>query len=64
MDLGDRSTRYCVLDKAGDVILERSVPLTKKGMDQVFGTMPCSPSGSGNRCAFSLGQPAVEPTGT
>jgi len=25
MDLGDRSTRYCVLDEAGDVILERSV---------------------------------------
>ena len=25
MDLGDRSSRYCVLDEAGDVILERSV---------------------------------------
>src|SRR5579864_6456611 len=42
MDLGDRSTRYCVLDQAGDVILERSVPTTKKGMDQVFGAMPSS----------------------
>jgi predicted NBD/HSP70 family sugar kinase len=31
MDLGDRSTRYCVLDEAGEVILERSVPTTKKG---------------------------------
>jgi predicted NBD/HSP70 family sugar kinase len=26
MDLGDRSTRYCVLDEAGEVILERSIP--------------------------------------
>jgi len=42
MDLGDRSTRYCVLDEAGDVILERSVPTTKKGIDQVFGAMPRS----------------------
>ena len=42
MDLGDRATRYCVLDEAGDVILERSVPTTKKGMDQVFAAMPHS----------------------
>jgi transposase len=42
MDLGDRSTRYCVLDEAGEVILERSVPTTKKGMEQVFAAMPRS----------------------
>ena len=42
MDLGDRSTRYCVLDEAGEVILERSIPTTKKGMDQVFGAIPRS----------------------
>jgi transposase len=42
MDLGDRSTRYCVLDEAGDVILERSVPTTKKGMEQLFAAMPRS----------------------
>ena len=42
MDLGDRATRYCVLDEAGDVILERSVPTTTKGMDQVFAAMPRS----------------------
>ena len=29
MDLGDRSSRYCVLDEAGDVILERSVARAK-----------------------------------
>jgi transposase len=42
MDLGDRSTRYCVLDEAGDVILERSVPTTKKGMEQGFAATPRS----------------------
>jgi len=42
MDLGDRSTRYCVLDEAGDVILERSVPTTKKGLDQAFAAIPRS----------------------
>jgi transposase len=42
MDLGDRATRYCVLNEAGEVILERSVPTTKKGMDQVFAAMPRS----------------------
>jgi transposase len=42
MDLGDRSTSYCVLDQAGDVILERSVPTTKKGIEQVFGAIPRS----------------------
>lgn len=39
MDLGDKSSRYCVLDENGEVTLERSVSTTKKGMCQVFGSM-------------------------
>ena len=39
IDLGDRSSRYCVLDEAGEVILERGVPTTQKGMEQAFGAM-------------------------
>jgi transposase len=39
LDLGDRSSRYCLLDEQGEVILERSVATTRKGLDQVFGTM-------------------------
>lgn len=38
LDLGDRSSRYCVLDEQGEVIQEGSVPTTKKGLDRVFGT--------------------------
>jgi transposase len=40
MDLGDKSSRYCVLNEAGEVVLERSVGSTKKAMTQVFGAMP------------------------
>jgi len=39
LDLGDRSSRYCVLNQQGDVILEGSVATTRKGFDQVFGAM-------------------------
>lgn len=39
IDVGDRSSRYCVLDEQGDVIFEGSFPTTKAGMDQVFGSM-------------------------
>jgi transposase len=40
MDLGDRSSRYCLLGEQGDVLSESSVPTTKKGLIQVFGSMP------------------------
>lgn len=42
MDPGDRLTRYYILDQAGDVLLERCVPTTKKGMNQAFGAIPRS----------------------
>ena len=37
LDLGDRSSNYCILDEAGNVILEQSVPTTPKEIQQVFG---------------------------
>jgi transposase len=39
MDLGDKTSRYCVLNESGEVILERSVATTKKGMLQAFGAI-------------------------
>ena len=42
LDLGDRSSCYCVLDEAGQVILERSLPTTSKAMEPVFGRMTLS----------------------
>ncbi|HEX4593284.1 MAG TPA: IS110 family transposase [Bryobacteraceae bacterium] len=42
LDLGDRSSRYCILDEQGEVLSEGSVATTKKGLAQVFGSKPRS----------------------
>ena len=42
IDLGDKTSRYCMLDENGEVSREASVATTKKAMTQVFATMkPC-----------------------
>ena len=42
LDLGDRFSWYCVLNEAGDVVLEGKVATTPKAMKEVFGGMPRS----------------------
>jgi transposase len=42
LDLGDRSSWYCVLDETGSVRLEQRVSTTPKAMREVFGGMPRS----------------------
>src|SRR5207302_3126011 len=42
LDLGDRNSRYCVLDEAGRRELEQRVRTTAKALQQVFGAMPRS----------------------
>ena len=42
LDLGDRSSHYCILNEAGEVILERKLPTTPKGIEEVFSRMPRS----------------------
>src|SRR5271163_3354053 len=42
LDLGDRSSWYCVLDEAGDVLLEQKLGTNPKAMKEVFGKMPRS----------------------
>jgi hypothetical protein len=37
MDLGDRTSRYCVLDGNGEIIGEGSVGTTKAAMTQLYG---------------------------
>ena len=41
LDLGDRSSWYCVLDEGGEV-LEQKLGTTPKAMKEVFGKMPRS----------------------
>jgi transposase len=42
LDLGDRSSSYCVLDEAGDVLLEQKVSTTPKAIKEIFGALPRS----------------------
>src|ERR1700690_865684 len=37
LDLGDRWSFYCVLDEAGQIILEQKLPTTPEAMKQTFG---------------------------
>jgi len=41
-DLGDRSSHFCMLDEAGNVILEDHLPTTPKGIRRVFCKIPRS----------------------
>lgn len=42
LDLGDRSSCYCVLDEDGQIVQERRVSTTAKTLREVFGGMPRS----------------------
>src|SRR5215831_5244491 len=42
LDLGDRSSWYCILDEAGRIVLEQRVSTTPKALREVFGGMPRS----------------------
>jgi len=37
LDLGERSSWYCILNEAGEVVLERRLATTPKAMKEVFG---------------------------
>ena len=39
LDLGDRTSRYCILDEAGEKASEDKLPTTQAGLDSVFGKM-------------------------
>ena len=42
LDLGDRSSWYCVLDEAGEVVGEQKLGTTPKAIREVFAAMPHS----------------------
>jgi transposase len=39
MDLGDKASRYCMLNNEGEVLREGQVPTTKAGMVEAFGSL-------------------------
>ena len=42
LDLGDRTSHYCILNEVGEVILEHELPTTPKGIEGVFSRIPRS----------------------
>jgi transposase len=42
LDLGDRSSYYCVLDESGRIVMEQKVSTTPKALQAAFGAMPHS----------------------
>jgi hypothetical protein len=46
LDLGDRSSWYCLLDEVGEVLQEQKLGTTPKAMREVFGAIP--------RCRIAL----------
>jgi transposase len=46
LDLGDRSSWYCLLDEVGEVMLEKKLSTTPKALKEAFGAMP--------RCRIAL----------
>jgi len=42
LDLGERSSWYCMLDESGEVLLEQKLGTTPRAMKEVFGGMPRS----------------------
>src|SRR5580658_4612659 len=42
LDLGDRSSHYCILNEAGEVILEQKLATTPEAMKQTFAKVPRS----------------------
>jgi len=39
LGLGDRSSFYCVLDEAGDVLMEQRLSTTPKAIQEIFGAV-------------------------
>ena len=42
VDLGDRWSRYCVLDRSGTIIEEDRVRTSAEGLEQRFGSTPAT----------------------
>jgi transposase len=52
LDLEDRFSFYCVLDEAGEVILEQKLPTTPEAMRRTFEKMPRSRIAIRSACAM------------
>jgi D-serine dehydratase len=58
LDLGDRSSFYCVLDEAGDVLMEQRLS-TRQGDKRDLRSDASEPHRTGDRNAFTVGKPVA-----
>ena len=63
LDLGDRTSHYCMLDEAGEVILENKLADDAERNRASVQQDSAQSDRTRNRNAFPLGQPAVDPVG-
>src|SRR5215813_4621204 len=42
LDLGDRTSWYCILDESGSVLLEQRLSTTARALEEIFGAIPRS----------------------
>jgi transposase len=64
LDLGDRWSFYCVLDEAGQIIVEQKLPTTPEAMKQTFGKIPRSLIALETGTHSPWGKPAAHRVGT
>ena len=62
MDLGDRSTHYCVIGEGAKCCWNECLPTTEKGHEQVFRLNVAQPDSDGDRAAFAV-EPALSGLG-
>jgi predicted NBD/HSP70 family sugar kinase len=60
LDLGDRSSWYCVLDEAGEVLLEQRVGHNSESHAGSVRRDAAEPDCVGDRNAFAVGKPIAE----
>jgi hypothetical protein len=60
IDLGDRTSQYCVVNAKGEVIERAAVTTTNKGMAQAIGSRRQSRVAIEVGDPFAVGQPAFE----
>jgi len=63
MDLGDKTSRYCILNGSGEVREEGSVPTSKKGMMQNVRRHATVPDRHGSGRALAVGELLAEQFG-
>jgi predicted NBD/HSP70 family sugar kinase len=59
LDLGDCSSAYCVLNEAGEIVLEHKLATTPEAVKAGIREHAAVPHGDGDGDTFSLGEPTV-----